>query len=329
MHLGVHDVSKTIDAKTTSQFCTSLLSTLTIPRELGTQEEYCVSNGGDIHLGINVVSTTINRQTRSGFRANPHSILAIPRKTSTKGNCHVSNGNSMHQDVIYDSSTFSTKTYLNIDIPKTGIFNDRYKLQLDIQDGGGFIKIIIFDSQIQMLLPNTVAQTNNMMEKPVLAKASRKAPTTNQKGKNKKLRITTQPETELRDDDSSSPKSRTMSELEDIHVKTTSTNAKSKKRKQLTKQPFEDKSIEDELDSPRSPTMLALENASTKEMLENDITTVASERKYTNEKPIVQKRVNRKLFNVAEKFGTTEFHSMEDDEDINDDATSDGFYNNV
>ncbi|KAF6138200.1 hypothetical protein GIB67_011040 [Kingdonia uniflora] len=134
----------------------------------------------------------------------------------------------------------------------------------------------------------------------------RKAPTTNQKGKNKKQRITTESEIELRDDGSSSPKSQTMSELEDIHVKTTTTNAKSKKRKQLTKQPSEDK-----------------------EMLANDTTTIASEREPTNENPILQKHVNRKLFSVTEKSGTTVFDSMEDVEDINDDTSSDGSNNNV
>ncbi|KAF6136645.1 hypothetical protein GIB67_016101 [Kingdonia uniflora] len=64
-------------------------------------------------------------------------------------------------------------------------------------------------------------------------------------------------------------------------------------------------------------------------MFENDTTTVASEREPTNENHILQNRVNHKLFNVDEKFGTIVFHNMEDVEDINDDTASDGSNNNV
>ncbi|KAF6150509.1 hypothetical protein GIB67_030310 [Kingdonia uniflora] len=133
----------------------------------------------------------------------------------------------------------------------------------------------------------------------------------------------------LRDDGSSSPKSRTMSELKDIHVKTTATNVKSIKRKQFTKQQSEDKSLEDEPDSPRSPTIPTLEGILTKKMLENDTTTVASEREPTNENPILQKYVNRELFSVTEKSGTTVFDNMEDAKDINDDTSNDRSNNNV
>ncbi|KAF6149255.1 hypothetical protein GIB67_026111 [Kingdonia uniflora] len=104
---------------------------------------------------------------------------------------------------------------------------------------------------------------------------------------------------------------------------------KSIKRKQFTKQPSEDKSLEDELDSPRSPTIPTLEGILTKEMLENDTTTVASEREPTNENPILQKHVNRKLFSVTEKSGRTAFDNMEDVEDINDDTSNDRSNNNV
>ncbi|KAF6149630.1 hypothetical protein GIB67_011239 [Kingdonia uniflora] len=104
---------------------------------------------------------------------------------------------------------------------------------------------------------------------------------------------------------------------------------KSIKRKQFTKQPSEDKSLEDELDSPRSPTIPTLEDILTKEMLENDTTTVASEREPTNESPILQKHVNRKLFSVIEKSDRTAFDNMEDAEDINDDTSNDRSNNNV
>ncbi|KAF6157098.1 hypothetical protein GIB67_041559 [Kingdonia uniflora] len=110
MHLGAHDVSRTIDRKTASQFHTSLLSTLTIPREMGTQEEYCVSNGGDIHLRINTTSTTINRQTGSGFCVNQHSTLANPRETSTQGDYQLSDGGAMHMGTDDGSRSINVQT---------------------------------------------------------------------------------------------------------------------------------------------------------------------------------------------------------------------------
>ncbi|KAF6145155.1 hypothetical protein GIB67_020346 [Kingdonia uniflora] len=78
---------------------------------MGTQEEYCVSNGGDIHHKINALSTTINRQTGSGFRVNPHSTLAIPRETSTQGNYQLSDGGAMHMGTDDGSRSINAQTF--------------------------------------------------------------------------------------------------------------------------------------------------------------------------------------------------------------------------
>ncbi|KAF6150075.1 hypothetical protein GIB67_002857 [Kingdonia uniflora] len=53
------------------------------------------------------------------------------------------------------------------------------------------------------------------------------------------------------------------------------------------------------------------------------------EREPTNENPILQKHVNRKLFSITGKSGATTFDSMEDVEDINDDTSNDRSNNNV
>ncbi|KAF6153196.1 hypothetical protein GIB67_016675 [Kingdonia uniflora] len=140
MHLGVHDVSRTIYGKTASQFRTSLFSTLTIPR----QTYYHVLNGCAIQMGIDDVSRTINAQSDFGFHTNLRSIFTIPRgvvhatynasrtmngktcsgfhtnaqpstltsprETSTQEDYHVSNGGPMHFSVDDVSRTINRQT---------------------------------------------------------------------------------------------------------------------------------------------------------------------------------------------------------------------------
>ncbi|KAF6134514.1 hypothetical protein GIB67_028535, partial [Kingdonia uniflora] len=63
------------------------------------------------------------------------------------------------------NSTYATKTYLNLEIPEAVEFLTRYKLQVDVQDEIGFIKVIMFDSQLQMLINNTTKTTKDLSEK--------------------------------------------------------------------------------------------------------------------------------------------------------------------
>ncbi|KAF6176901.1 hypothetical protein GIB67_030584 [Kingdonia uniflora] len=68
-------------------------------------------------------------------------------------------------NTVNGSSTFLTNIYINLDIPEAIVFSDRYKLQFDIQDEDDYIKVILFDSQVQILLENTAAITKEMYEK--------------------------------------------------------------------------------------------------------------------------------------------------------------------
>ncbi|KAF6145158.1 hypothetical protein GIB67_020349 [Kingdonia uniflora] len=140
MHLGIHDVSRTIGGKTTSQFCTSLLSTLTISSQI----DYYASNECAVQMGIDDVSRTnnvqsgygfytnlcstftiprgtvqatynalrtMNGQTFSGFYTNAQlSTLTSPRETSTQEDYHVSNGGPMHFGVGDISRTINRPT---------------------------------------------------------------------------------------------------------------------------------------------------------------------------------------------------------------------------
>ncbi|KAF6141620.1 hypothetical protein GIB67_001172 [Kingdonia uniflora] len=181
----------------------------------------------------------------------------------------------------------------------------RYKLKLDIQDGGGFIKIIMFDSQFQMILPNKVTQTKDMMGK--------------DSGNSKvtyyleKILLWQKRVFQIRIDDVSIRKPDGT-----YRVYNVSTLLEEKKDKP------EENSLEDELNSPKSSTMPVLEDVPTKEILKNDTTTAVSEIEPTNENPILQKHVNRELFSITEKSGTTALDNIEDVKDINDDTSSDG-----
>ncbi|KAF6152894.1 hypothetical protein GIB67_033465, partial [Kingdonia uniflora] len=60
--------------------------------------------------------------------------------------------------------TYATKTYLNLEILEAAKFSTRYKSQVDVQDETGFIKVIMFDSQLQMLINNTAKKTKDLSE---------------------------------------------------------------------------------------------------------------------------------------------------------------------
>ncbi|KAF6154146.1 hypothetical protein GIB67_016398 [Kingdonia uniflora] len=61
--------------------------------------------------------------------------------------------------------TRDNKFYCNTGKKTVNHITPRYKLQFDIQDEDDYIQVILFDSQVQMLLENTVAMMKDMFEK--------------------------------------------------------------------------------------------------------------------------------------------------------------------
>ncbi|KAL0005882.1 hypothetical protein SO802_013443 [Lithocarpus litseifolius] len=110
-----------------------------------------IMNPEDIKIRITLWGPTSNEIEDNFYTNNPGPFVIIVTSTIVK----------TFRGEHYLSSTSATKVYINLEIPETATLIDRYRIQLNVDDGTEHAVFILFDKEAKKLLHTTARELSN------------------------------------------------------------------------------------------------------------------------------------------------------------------------